>query len=39
MPENIDWEFIASLEGKGKPDGYVPDASGSKSGGRDPGCR
>jgi hypothetical protein len=32
MPENIDWEFIASLEGKGKTDGYVPDASGSKSG-------
>lgn len=32
MAENIDWEFIASLEGKGVTTGYVPDASGSKSG-------
>ena len=32
MPESIDWEFIASLEGKGKTAGYVPDAAGSKSG-------
>lgn len=32
MPENIDWEFIASLEGKGVTTGYVPDAAGSKSG-------
>ena len=32
MPESIDWEFIASLEGKGVTTGYVPDAAGSKSG-------
>lgn len=32
MPESIDWEFIASLEGKGKTTGYVPDAAGSQSG-------
>lgn len=32
MAENIDWEFIASLEGKGVTTGYVPDPTGSKSG-------
>ncbi len=32
MSDSIDWEFIASLEGKGVTTGYVPDASGSKSG-------
>ncbi len=32
MPESIDWEFIASLEGKGVTTGYVPDAAGSQSG-------
>ncbi len=32
MAENIDWEFIASLEGKGVTTGYVPNPTGSKSG-------
>lgn len=32
MAESIDWDFIASLEGKGVTTGYVPDASGSNSG-------
>lgn len=32
MPDSIDWEFIAGLEGKGVTTGYVPDATGSKSG-------
>ncbi len=32
MAESIDWDFIASLEGKGVTTGYVPDAAGSNSG-------
>jgi GH24 family phage-related lysozyme (muramidase) len=32
MATNIDWEFIASLEGKGVTTGYVPDPTGSNSG-------
>ncbi len=32
MVHKIDFGFIGKLEGKGKLDGYVPDAEGSKSG-------
>lgn len=32
MPENIDWDFISSLEGTRILEGYVPDPDGSKSG-------